>query len=94
MKMFNPAKPGEILSGWLADLDVSISAFSRHIGISRATLSKIVNVHGGISADMDLRLSEALGTSPGYWLKLQTQRDLWEARQQAKKRQHIEKLAA
>ena len=45
-----------------------------------------------ITADMDLRLSEALGTSPGYWLALQAQRDLWTARENAKKRQTIQRM--
>ena len=42
---------------------------------------------------MDLRLSEALGTSPGYWLALQAQRDLWMARENAQRRSAIERLA-
>ena len=42
---------------------------------------------------MDLRLSEALGTTPGYWLALQAQRDLWTARQTAKERKRIKRMA-
>ena len=80
MNMHNPAHPGELLTGWLDDLDVSVTAFSAHIGISRVMLSRVLHGHAAVSADMDLRLSEALGTSPGYWLALQIQRDLWTAR--------------
>ena len=43
---------------------------------------------------MDLRLAEALGTTPGYWLAMQTQRDLWTARQTAKERKRIKRMAA
>ena len=43
-------------------------------------LSRVLHGHAAVSADMDLRLSEALGTNQGYWLGLQTQRDLWTAR--------------
>ena len=43
---------------------------------------------------MDLRLSEALGTTPGYWLALQTQRDLWVAQQTAKDRKRIKRMTA
>lgn len=43
---------------------------------------------------MDIRLAEALGTSPGHWLKLQAQRDLWQARQRAVDRKPVERLAA
>ena len=55
-----------------------------HLGISRVMLSRVLHCHAAVSADMDLRLSEALGTSPSYWLAMQTQRDLWLAKQTAK----------
>ena len=94
MKMHNPAPPGELLQGWLADLAVSVTDFAAHIGISRVMLSKILHGHAAVSADMDLRLFEALGTTPGYWLALQTQRDLWTAGQTAKDRKRIKRMAA
>ena len=80
--MHNPAHPGELLT-----------AFAVHIGISRVMLSRVLHCHAAVSADRDLRLSEALGTSPGYWLALQTQRDLWTARQTAKDRKRIKHMA-
>ena len=92
MNMHNPAHPGELLSGWLDDLNVSVTGFAAHIGISRVMLSRLLHGHAAVSADMDLRLSEALGTSPGYWLALQTQRDLWTARQSAKERKRIKRM--
>ena len=94
MNMHNPAHPGELLTGWLDDLGVSVTAFAAHIGISRVMLSRVLHCHAAVSADMDLRLSEALGTTPGYWLALQTQRDLWAARQTAKDRKRIKRMAA
>ncbi len=93
MKMHNPAHPGELLSGWLEDLNVSVTAFAAHIGISRVMLSRVLHGHAAVSADMDLRLSEALGTTPGYWLALQTQRDLWTAGETAKERKKIKRVA-
>ena len=94
MTMHNPAHPGELLSGWLEDLSQTVTAFALHIGISRVMLSRVLHGHAAVSADMDLRLSEALGTTPGYWLALQTQRDLWAARQIAKDRKRIKRMAA
>ncbi len=94
MNMHNPAHPGELLSGWLDDLSLTVTAFAEHIGISRVMLSRVLHGHAAISADMDLRLSEALGTTPGYWLALQAQRDLWTARQSAKDRKRIKRMAA
>ena len=93
MNMHNPAAPGELLSGWLDDLAVTVTAFAAHIGISRVMLSRVLHGHAAVSADMDLRLSEALGTTPGYWLALQVQRDLWAAQQTAKARKRIKRMA-
>jgi len=93
MNMHNPAHPGELLSGWLDELGLSVTAFAAHIGISRVMLSRVLHGHATVSADMDLRLSEALGTTPGYWLALQAQRDLWVARQTAKERKRIKRMA-
>jgi len=93
MDMHDPAPPGELLTGWLEDLDVTVTAFAAHIGISRVMLSRVLHGHAALSADMDIRLSEALGTTPGYWLSLQTQRDLWIARERAKAREPIERMA-
>ncbi len=94
MKMHNPAHPGELLTGWLDDLSLTVTDFAQHIGISRVMLSRVLHGHAALSADMDLRLSEALGTTPGHWLALQTQRDLWAARQTAKERKRIKRMAA
>lgn len=94
MDMHDPSTPGEILAGWLEDLDMSVTAFAAHVGISRVMLSRILNGHAAVTADMDLRLHEALGTSPGYWLRLQTQRDLWTASQRAKDRAPVARIAA
>lgn len=94
MDMHDPAGPGEILAGWLEDLEMSVTAFAGHLGISRVMLSRILNGHAAITADMDLRLHEALGTSPGYWLRLQNQRDLWAAGERAKERPPVARIAA
>lgn len=94
MDMQNPAHPGEVLAGWIDDLGMSVTAFSKHLGISRVMLSRILHGHAAVSADMDVRLSEALGTSAGFWLRMQGQRDLWEARQRADERQPVARLAA
>jgi addiction module HigA family antidote len=93
MDMHDPAPPGELLTGWLEDLGVTVTAFAAHIGISRVMLSRVLHGHAALSADMDIRLSEALGTTPGYWLSLQVQRDLWLARERAKSREPIERMA-
>jgi len=92
MNMHNPTAPGELLSGWLTDLQMTVTSFAAHVGTSRVMLSRLINGRSAISADMDLRLSEALGTTPGHWLALQQQRDLWSAQQLAKKRKRIKQI--
>jgi addiction module HigA family antidote len=92
MKMHNPSHPGDILKGWIVDLGTTVTAFAEHVHVSRVMMSRVLNGRAGISADMDLRLSEALGTTPGYWLALQAQRDLWVAGQSARQRPRIRRM--
>ena len=92
INMHNPAHPGELLNRWLGDLAMSVTGFSEHIGISCGMLSRVLNARSSVTADMDLRLAEALGTSPGYWLALQAQRDLWTAREASKNRKRIKRV--
>lgn len=81
MTMFNPPHPGTVLQDYLKG--VSVTNAAKHLGVTRATLSRILNANAGISAEMALRLSEALGTSPELWVGMQAKYDLWQA---AKKR--------
>src|SRR5919198_4215038 len=77
MRMYNPPHPGSVLRDYLGSLSVTEAA--QHLGVSRVALSRVLNGAAGISADMALRLSEALGTSPELWTGMQAQYDLWQA---------------
>ena len=66
MRMFDPPHPGTVLRDYLGN--VSVSSAALHLGVTRATLSRILNGNAGISAEMALSLSEALGTSPELWI--------------------------
>lgn len=92
MTMHTPAHPGEVLKGWMSDMGTTAKAFAAHLGVQQARLSRVLNGRGAVSADMDLRLSEALGTTSGHWLTMQTQRDLWEASQKAKQRPKVKRI--
>jgi addiction module HigA family antidote len=75
-----PTHPGGILRRqYIEPLSLSISELANTIGVSRKTLSKIVNEHGSITPEMALRLSKAFKTSPELWLNLQQNYDLWQA---------------
>ena len=81
MAIHNPAHPGELLREWLEGSQISVTTLAAHINVTRATLSRIINGHAGVTAEMDLRLHQALGTREGLWLDLQKHRDLWAAKQ-------------
>ena len=76
--MHDPVHPGEVLREYLPET-MSVQEAAKRLGVSRQTLSAVLNGRAGISAEMDLRLAQALGTSPGFWMRMQMQRDLWEA---------------
>ena len=91
MRMFDPPHPGSVLRDYLAD--VSVTAAAMHLGVTRAALSRILNGSAGISAEMALSLSEALGTSPELWIGMQSQYDLWQASKN-RRRKVVRLLAA
>lgn len=85
VQMHNPPHPGEILRELcLEPLEISITDAAEGLGVSRKTLSSILNGRAGISPEMALRLSIAFDTTPESWLTQQSQYDLWVASQQAK----------
>lgn len=79
--MFNPPHPGELLrEDYLKPLGLSVTQASRALGVTRKTLSAVVNEKAGVSPAMAHRLAKALDTSPELWINLQAQYDLWQAR--------------
>ena len=81
MEMYNPCHPGEIIrEEYLKPLGISVTEAALKLGISRVTLSEIVNERAGISPSMALKLSKAFKTSAEYWINLQSQYDLAQAR--------------
>jgi addiction module HigA family antidote len=94
MKMHTPPHPGEVLRELCLDpLGLSVSEAAKALGVSRKTLSAILNGRAGISPEMAVRLSIAFDTSAESWLNQQTQYDLWLA-EKRRKSLRVEKLAA
>ncbi len=78
--------PGEILlEEFLRPLDISQNKLGRDIGVSPRRINEIVHRLRAITADTDLRLSKALGTSEGFWLGLQSDYDLEERKKKINK---------
>jgi addiction module HigA family antidote len=86
-RMFNPPHPGEtIREDILPALGITVTEAARQLGVSRVTLSRLINGQAGISADMARRLEAWLGgpkrgPSAESWLRMQADYDLWEAMQ-------------
>ena len=94
MRMHNPPHPGEILKSLcLEPLGLSVTDAAAALGVSRKTLSAILNGRAGISPEMAVRLSIAFDTSAESWLNQQMQFDLWHA-EQSRKRLRVTRLAA
>ncbi len=82
MLMHNPPHPGIVIKELCLDpLDLSITDAAKGLGVSRKTLSTIINGKAGISPEMAIRLSIAFNTSSESWLNQQLQYDLWQAEQ-------------
>jgi addiction module HigA family antidote len=84
MAMHNPPHPGEFIAEvYLQPNDISGRELAAQLGVSASTLSRILNASSGVSPEMALRLSKALGRSPESWLAMQSNYDLWHAKQRA-----------
>ena len=82
MLMHNPPHPGEIIRELcLEPLEITVTDAAKALGVSRKTLSSILNGKAGISPEMAVRLSIAFATTSESWLNQQLQYDLWRAEQ-------------
>lgn len=79
MYMFNPPHPGEVLRDYLAGYSVTEAANA--LKVTRTQLSRILNGHSAITADMALRLADLLDTSAEMWVDMQSEYALWQERQ-------------
>ena len=84
-EMHDPAHPGEIVRECLKPLGLTVTAAAEALGVTRKALSDLLNGHTGVSQDMAIRLEQVFGSTADTWLRMQMQRDLWEARQRAGK---------
>lgn len=82
MIMHNPPHPGEVLKELcLEPLGLSVTDAAKALGVSRKTLSSILNGRAGVSPEMAVRLSIAFDTTSESWMNQQMQYDLWQAEQ-------------
>jgi addiction module HigA family antidote len=94
MQMHNPPHPGEVLRELcLEPLALSVTDAAKALGVSRKTLSAVLNGRAGISPEMAVRLSIAFDTTAESWLNQQVQYDLWRA-EKRRKSLKVARLAA
>jgi addiction module HigA family antidote len=83
--MYKPAHPGEVLKEmYLEPLALTVTDAAESLGITRKTLSELINGRSGISTSMALRLSKAFSTTPELWLNMQQNYDLWKAKKKTR----------
>jgi antitoxin HigA-1 len=94
MAMLNPPHPGEVIRELcLEPFGLSVTTAAEGLGVTRKTLSQLLNGHAGISPEMSLRLSLAFGGTPESWLQQQIQYDLAQTRKKAE-RLNVRRFAA
>jgi len=77
-----PSHPGALIRNIvLPETRLSVSELARRCGVARNTMSKIVNERGDVTEDLAIRLSRVLGSSPQFWLGMQSKSNLWELEQ-------------
>lgn len=76
--MHSPLHPGAFLKQtFLDELEISASELSRRLGVSRSTVSRLVDTKSDVSIEMAQRLSTGLHGTPEFWINMQTNYDLW-----------------
>ena len=89
MAMHNPPHPGEfIVATYMDPFDLSCRFLATKLDVAASTLNRILKLQSGVSPEMALRLSKALGRSPESWLAMQHAYDLW----QTKKKVNLSKV--
>ena len=82
MAMHNPPHPGEFIQEiYTTPFALSTRYLAAKLDVSPSTLNRILQCKSGISPEMALRLSKALGRTPESWLAMQDNYDLWQAKQ-------------
>lgn len=85
MVIHSPPHPGEfILATYMEPFGVSCRTLATHLDVAASTLNRILKQQSGISPEMALRLSKALGRTPESWLAMQDAYDLWVAKKVVK----------
>ncbi len=81
MAMNKPVHPGKIIKHSLDLLDLNITDAAKRLGVTRQTLSRVINGKTAVSPEMAIRVSKALGSTPEHWLRMQMAYDMVQIRE-------------
>jgi len=82
MNTRKPTHPGEVLyEDIIKELNISITEAANNLGVSRKTLSELINGKSNLTPEMAIRIAKSTNTSPESWLNMQTKLDLWKVKQ-------------
>ena len=83
MPMKRPVHPGRIVRGTIDDLGLTVTDAAHVLNVSRPALSSLLNGRSGLSGEMAVRLSKTVGSTPGFWMRLQLNYDLAQIEERA-----------
>lgn len=78
--MKNPVHPGKIIKHSLEASGLNVTEAASRLGVTRQTLSRVINAKSGLSPEMAVRVSKAFGTTPEHWLRMQMAYDMAQMR--------------
>lgn len=85
MTMHNPPHPGEFIKAtYMEPFDLSCRFLAEQLNVAASTLNRVLKKQSGVSPEMALRLSKALGRSAESWLAMQDAYDLWQVKKNIK----------
>ncbi len=81
-----PSHPGALIRNViLPETQLTVSELAGRCGVARNTMSKVINERGDVTEDLAIRLSRVLGSSPRFWLSMQSKLNLWKLEQENKR---------
>jgi addiction module HigA family antidote len=93
--MRKPTHPGEVLrEDVIKPLGLTVTEAAKRLGVTRKTLSELLNCKASLSPEMAVRISKATRTTPESWLYMQAKLDLWNAEQKPTKVEAFSKAIA
>ncbi|GGG86159.1 HigA family addiction module antitoxin [Edaphobacter dinghuensis] len=87
MDMYNPPHPGAVIKDILENVPMTLAEFAAHIGVSRNSLSRVLNERAAVTPAMSIKIAEAFSQEQtDIWFKMQNKYDFWQAKQVRRKK--------